>query len=138
MFGRMMFFSSSGVVNPLPGQNLYSAGVPTASSRLRVSADGWIRHVSNGTPFLVHQWHTGGGDTSLYVRFTLISGDAPNIGTLNTWQQLNADRDIGNSVSTLGAFKSSVIKVEIATDSGGTNIISTSSPNYTVEAEVPN
>jgi hypothetical protein len=130
-------FMNAGIVNPLPGQTFYSYGSPTASSRLRVSADGWIRHVDNGTPIQQHQWHTGGGDTSLYVRFTLISGSTPNIGTLNTWQQLNADRDIGNSVSTAGVIKSSNIKVEIATDSGGTNIISTSSPNYTVEAEVP-
>jgi hypothetical protein len=108
----------------------------TVYSTLRVSTDGWIRHDDNGTLLQIHQWHTGGGDTSLYVRFTLISGSNPDIGTLNTWQQLNVNRAIGNSNSTAGTTKSSVIKVEIATDSGGSNIISTSSPNYTVEAEV--
>jgi hypothetical protein len=130
-------FMGGGIVNPLPGETFYSVGSPSASSRLRISTDGWVRHVDNGSPIQKHQWHTGGGDTSLFVRFTLISGTTPNIGTLNTWQQLNADRDIGNSNSIAGSIRSSVIKVEIATDSGGTNIISTSSPNYTVEAEVP-
>jgi hypothetical protein len=129
-------FMGGGIVNPLPGETFSSVGSPTASSRLRISTDGWVLHVNNGSPIQKHQWHTGGGDTSLFVRFTLISGNTPNIGTLNTWQQLNADRDIGYSVSSTG-IASGVIKVEIATDSGGTNIISTSSPNYTVSAEVP-
>jgi hypothetical protein len=72
----------------------------------------------------------------MYVRFTLISGDTPNIGTLNTWQQLNANRDIGNSLSATGV-RSSTIKIEIATDAGGSNIVSTSNPNYVAYAEVP-
>jgi hypothetical protein len=123
------------VVNPLPGETFYvSYDVPVGST-LRVSPDGWVRHVNNGFPISKHKWHTDGGDASMYVRFTLISGDVPNIGTLNTWQQLNADRDIGNFQSAPGS-RSSTIKVEIATDAGGTHIISTSSPNYTVEAEV--
>jgi hypothetical protein len=129
-------FMSGGIVNPLPGVTLSYTHSPTASSRLRISTDGWVRHATTTGPTQKHQWHTGGGDTSLFVRFTLISGATPNIGTLNTWQQLNADRDIGYSASSTG-IASGVIKVEIATDSGGTNIISTSSPNYTVEAEVP-
>jgi hypothetical protein len=132
-----MFMSGGEVVNPLPGEAYYAFSTTSASARLRVSADGWIRSVINGTPSLRHLWHTGGGDPSLYVRFTLISGSTPSIGTLNTWQQLNADRDIGNSQAGNG-LRTSTIKVEIATDAGGANIISTSSPNYVVEAEVDN
>lgn len=34
------------------------------------------------------------------VRFTQNSGDAPNVGTLNTWQTLDTDRAIGYSSTT--------------------------------------
>jgi len=135
MFCRMMF-AAGGIVNPLPGGNFDSGASPSCSSSARFNVNGTVDHVDNGSPVFRHNWHTGGGDTTLYIRFTLQSGDTPNIGTTGTWQQLNTARSIGYSRNTAGV-SSGTIRVQIATDAAGSNIISTSAPtDYSISAEV--
>lgn len=73
-------------------------------------------------------WHDGGGDAGVYVRFTRTAstgdGSAPSTG----WLQMNTTRSVdcvsgaqpGGSDSDSGTYT-----IEFATDSGGANIIST-------------
>lgn len=139
MFAVRPMFSSGGIVNPLPGGTFSAARATTCTSNARFNVDGTVDHVIVGSSTFKHYWHTGGGDTSLYIRFTLVSGDTPNNGTLNTWQQLNSARSIGFTVSGPGTIRSATIRVQIATDAAGTNIIADSGVGggYNIDAEVP-
>ena len=58
-----------------------------------------------------------------WVRLTEVSGLTLTIGTPGTWQQMNAVRTFGAERSLLESTYS--WKIELATDSGGTNIVET-------------
>jgi hypothetical protein len=63
--------------------------------------------------------------TTYYLRATLDSGDSPSLGTLNTWQALSSSRTYAWEAGPGFDVAIGTIKVEIATDSGGTNIVAT-------------
>jgi hypothetical protein len=70
----------------------------------------------NGTPPTGRFW----------IRFTVDSGDTPDTGdSMSTWHTLaSTDRTFGYNRSGTGQDRG-VIKVEIATDSGGSSIVAT-------------
>ena len=86
------------------------------------------------------EWHRAPG-VDYWIRFTLDSGSSPDTGTFGTWQKLHgtssADREFSET-ETAGPFgsyiRSGTVKVEIATDAGGTNIVATGYYKYDVEA----
>ena len=120
-----------------------SSGTPNSTSDLQVDPDnsesGWrfnsdgsIQRNLNGgysawnpTPdeWSARQPITAIGD-NYWIRATLDAGSTPTAGTLNTWQQLSTNREwyISRPVVGVSTF---TVKIEIATDSGGTNIIAT-------------
>lgn len=62
---------------------------------------------------------------SLYIRATLDSGNAPDNGpTLNTWVITTTEREWTWDRSAVGT-NSGTLQIDIATDSGGTDIIAT-------------
>ena len=63
--------------------------------------------------------------SGLYIRATLDSGDTVTTGTLNTWQILSSDRLWTWNYSGVPDTVDGTLKIEIATDSGGSNIIAT-------------
>lgn len=69
-----------------------------------------------------------------WIRVTLTAGDALDTGTAGSWLQLSSDRTFGYSQSGLGS-KSGTFTIEIATDSGGSNIVDTRA-GVTLDAEV--
>ena len=102
----------------------------------RFNSDGTVEHYDSEE---VPTYFDGGSNdwvnvsppgNTYYIRFALQSGPSgPSYGpTLNTWQALTSDRVIRVTDSRPSASYSSetaVFKVEIASDSGGTNIIDT-------------
>lgn len=71
---------------------------------------------------------------NLYVRATNVSGQVLNVGdAAGSWHSLATQRSFGISYTSSGGFDqvSGVKKFELATDSGGTNIVATSS-NITI------
>lgn len=67
---------------------------------------------------------------SLYVRCTQVSGTALNVGdTLSTWHNLTSERTFGLQISTSGGpdLISAELDFDLATDSGGTNIVASAS-----------
>ena len=63
--------------------------------------------------------------TVFYIRATLDSGSSPTSGdTVGSWLALSTDREWLWLRNTVGLTEG-VLKIEIATDSGGTNIVAT-------------
>lgn len=81
-------------------------------------------------------WYPDGSPPTgtYWIRFTVYSGDTPDSGdAMTTWHTLaSVDRTFGYNRSTTGT-ESGIIKVEIATDSGGTNIVATGYYEGTVD-----
>lgn len=61
---------------------------------------------------------------SYWIRATLNAGNAPDSGTLGTWLALTISRSWRWTITGTGTTSGSV-KIEIATDSGGSTIVAT-------------
>lgn len=70
------------------------------------------------------EWASGTPPITYYVRATLDTGTAPSGAALNTWHALTTTRVWTWSQSGDGA-NSGTIKVDIASDSGGLDIVAT-------------
>lgn len=86
-------------------------------------------------------WNSGqpSPDRDYWIRFTANAGDAPDVisHTIGTWAQLNTTRWVGWEVIGLGfQISSGSVKVDIATDSGGSNIVATGYYGGTADMEI--
>jgi len=72
--------------------------------------------------------------SQLWIKATLVSGSSPSTGTMNTWLALSTDRTWSNSVTVQNTTKTSTIQFDLATDSSGSNIISTANITITAQA----
>lgn len=98
-------------------------GSPLAS--VTFNTDGSLSNTGSDND-VAASWYTRvitGIGSGYWIRMTKNSGDSPTSGTLNTWQQLSSARtwewDMANAEAN--------VKLEIATDSGGSNIVATNS-----------
>lgn len=104
-------------------------GGPTHEYRVRLdfNSDGTLdvdRLRNTNTLGIV--WGTG-GVTGLYLRLTVTAGTMTS-GTTGSWLQMNATRSFTKSYTPTGPApdtESVTFTVDIATDSGGSNIIAT-------------
>jgi hypothetical protein len=136
-----MMSAGGGVINPLPGGVVSTTtvgGFPSAT--LNVNRAGTI----TGNPdiddtFVDRDWAMGPSATvgdAYWVRFTQVTGSTLDTGLalLAVWSQLSADRSIGYIRATNGT-DIGTFTVEIATDSGGVNIVGTSTSGaFTITA----
>ena len=105
----------------------------------RFYANGDVRRVFASTYTLFNsgtEWNSSTPGIDYWIRATLDSGNAPNTGassTLNTWHQL-----VGGAAPTYLAWEwlesrdpiaefttAGTLQIDIATDSGGSNIVAT-------------
>lgn len=138
MFAVRPMFAAGKVLPQLTCQGVayyVSNSICTASIELRILPDGtWTVFSANtiatsplGSP-TSGIWHDGGGDASVYVRFTRTAstgdGSAPSTG----WLQMNAMRSV-NCVSEAPPASSDsdsgTYTIEFATDPSGMVIVST-------------
>lgn len=118
--------ATGGVVNnPLPGRFASaSAAFPsTATAELAFVTDGIYTATSQANT----NWFTPttpGIGSSYWVRATLNSGTTPSGPAMGTWVQVNVNRVWSLTQAGIGTV-SCVLDLAVATDSGGTNIVST-------------
>lgn len=125
-----------GVVNPLPIPDLTDTVVDPADASCSVvfGSDGTASRDGFGAPTNFN-WYgsapiTGIGNTH-WIRLTVNSGTAPNSGdSTAAWLQMNATRQWGLARTTIGTNTGNYT-IQIATDSGGANIVSTVTFNMT-------
>jgi hypothetical protein len=134
MMSMLLGAGGSFIVNPLPGGSSAANRVGICGVTLLFNPDGTVTATkSPGTANWVigpvnHRWCLITPPQTYYVRATVTSG-AIDSGTTGTWLSLDTARswavsDPGNSSATL--------LIEIASDSGGNNIITSGS--YTITA----
>lgn len=138
----MLLAGGNPVVTPLAGGTSTDiATSPTnAECSWRFNADGTVDllRVNSGNTLNQQQWYrpTGGTPGSGYwIRMTPTAGTF-NVGDLTgTWLQLNAARSWGRlRTSDAAGTDTATGTVEIATDSGGVNIVTSGS--YTARGQV--
>jgi hypothetical protein len=125
----------------LSGAIIFDVDTTQATCGIRVNLDGTIDKLQGPASYTqissATDWVIPNAQSSVahWVRFERISGDTIDFtGTLSTWQQLNANREINYDVNSV-SIRSGIYSVEIALDSGGTNIVA-GPVNYTITAEV--
>lgn len=133
MFASRTFFGAGGgIVNPLP--TLAASGsfsLPgSGSASCTIQSNGYINCAGSdgeqdGNWFFPNE--TGIG-AAYWVRVTA-AGDTPS-GTLNTWLALSGNRVF--SLSSSNGSKSCALTIQIATDSSGTNVVTSGSCDLTV------
>ena len=100
-----------------------------ATAGWRFKSDGSVqRRIGTGgfSPWMPSvEWFNSEPGSTYYLRATANAGDAPTLGTLNTWISLATDPQYDWEHTTPAGTKDGSVKIEIATDSGGTNIVAT-------------
>ena len=110
----------------------YSGGEPS-SAQINFLSDGTWNATLEASAGKSGNWATpttAGAGSSYYIRFTrtFFSGGGGNSATASTgWLQLNATRDIFVTRTSGFGVTTADFTIEIATDSGGSNIIATAS-----------
>ncbi len=99
----------------------------TAGVRFNRNGSISVRNTVSGGAYVTsaRRWTTSTSATigdSHYIRFTQIAGDAPTLGTLNTWQQMNTDRVLQLSETIANAVAQGTYGVAIATTPGGDSL----------------
>ncbi len=80
-------------------------------------------------------WRTGGGTGSDYwIRWTNTSGTLSS-GTAGSWLSLASNRAFGVTFTSPNGSKTCVGTVEIATDSGGANVVASGSVSITAQVD---
>lgn len=148
-------FSGFNITNPLTGGSATSFKVsPTnAYAGWRFNTDGTIDKMNSQTTATFNltnnqQWFqpTGTAPATYYIRATVASGTGPTygrsssnptVGTIGSWEALSTERSWYSS-RTLDSSGGSYSKltIEIASDSGGTNIVTTGTFDIEVEIEI--
>jgi hypothetical protein len=103
-----------------------------------LNSDGTITAYTTGSGYAAGSWYwptTTNIGSGAWVRITYVSGDALDSGTdwylaPGTWNSLAAGANIGFAGGS-AAGRLAVYTIEIATDSGGSTIVSTG--NYTFD-----
>lgn len=116
----------------------HGPGTGLAAASVRFRRDGSIESREGAASAWVPmgQWYRGGaadvGDTH-WLRAVNLGGDALNAGTLDTWLQLNVDREFTQSLASGPAIERTGLQYRISTSSGGSPIVC--SGQGTLEAE---
>jgi hypothetical protein len=133
--------SNNGAIVPtLAGGTTLSEGTSPQTATVSVLRNGTITSNGDDTTFSTQYWHTSGSATigdSYWVRFTRVTGGPPTyyIGdAVSTWHQITTTRYFGHD-SPEGYDEQGTYTIEIASDSGGVTIVSTSASGaYSVRA----
>lgn len=107
-----------------------------ASASITLVTDGSVSKIGNQPGSSMSNWYlpnTVGIGTSHWVRATVTSGTLTS-GTAGTWLQLSSNRTWNKQQTIIGA-SSVTFTLELATDSGGANIVATCSVTLTAEVD---
>lgn len=124
--------SNGGTLNPSA-----SAMAPTSAiATLTFGTDGTITIAGSGTSNQTAYWYkpaTSGIGSSYWLRVTVNSGSSLTGSSTGTWLQLSTSRSF-NLTSSGNGVLSTNITIEIATDSGGSNIVASASATLSADS----
>lgn len=115
----------------------FSTSPATATATTTFQTDGSVTHATSSSPGPMSSWflpNVAGIGNSHWVRATIVSGTFTT-GTAGSWLALSSLRTWTKTQNVVGASTVS-FTLELATDSGGTNIVKTASCSLTAEMDV--
>jgi hypothetical protein len=134
----VMMGVSSPIVNPLVGGTAFDGVLAPADAfaAWRFNPDGSIDSREGTFTNNVQQWYLpvgGTPGTGYWIRYVKDSGsDTPTGSAMSTWLQLNSAQTWTITEAGIGSGDCNGT-ISIASDSGGTNIVSTGSFNLIVD-----
>ena len=133
---QMLLGAGGGVVSPLPtlSSNDTQLSPTDPFALITFGANGQIISTNDGT----FNWFApavAGVGATYWVRATVNSGTSPSGQPVGSWLQLDVDRTWILSRSTVGITTCS-LTFQIATDSGGANIIASGIGSITTIEEI--
>jgi hypothetical protein len=141
----MMLLASSGgagVINPIPAPSAsaFELNPTDATCSIIFDTDGDGTTTSSSAADVPFNWHTSaptvGIGAGFWLRFTLNSGNAATGGSaVGVWHQLSTARSLSMTEAGLGT-RTGNFTVEIATDSGGANIVGSDTFSLTSSSEL--
>jgi len=104
----------------------------TAEAGVRLNADGTVDQNVGGTysqiDAVTGDWRNGLPENGEYARFTRTLGDSSDFtGTLGSWTAISTNPEIFYQHANNDTERDGTYTIEIATDSGGTNIVASGS-----------
>lgn len=132
MIQMLMATGGSFVVNDLTLVSVDGFGQSFATALANYRDDGRITDVDDR---MVDNWGsptTSGAGAAYWVRATLISGATPDGSALNTWHQMSTNPFWSITRNGDGITWSN-LNIQIASDSGGSNILDTHTLELTAE-----
>jgi hypothetical protein len=108
-----------------------------ATATTALQTDGSVTHGSSSFPGVFADWflpNTAAIGNGFWIRATIISGTFSS-GTAGTWLQLNAARTWTRQQTVIGV-STVVFTLELATDSGGANIVKSCQCTLTATVDV--
>jgi hypothetical protein len=131
----MLLTSKTRVVSPIPVFYISDNAInpDDAVAGVTFSPNGILAGLGTGTS-VGNNWFsptTSAAGDNYWIRLTVNSGTSPSSGTTGTWLQLNTNRS-WDWVVSVNITITADVTIQIASDSGGTNIVSTAS-NVLVE-----
>jgi hypothetical protein len=139
MMTQMLMGGGGGLVIPMPGGSTSDTVFDPADAlaTVTINRDGTLTGTGGDFGFS-HNWYRNGGATigdGFWVRATVTSGGLSGGSGTGTWLQLSSSRNWQRNRTTVGS-SAGTITLEIATDSGGTNIVTSGSYTLTATVEI--
>jgi hypothetical protein len=140
MMNMLIGAGGDAIITPLPGGTSSGAntgGIVTVN--LTFGNDGSVVATGTGVAYWItgpvnHRWCASLPSSTYYVRATVTSGEVSG-GTTGTWLSTDVNRSWSRNRDATG-ISSATLLIEIATDSNGSNIITSGS--YTITAIIEN
>ncbi len=128
-------FQAAAIVNPLPGGTVFDVVTDPEDALARLTFVG-NGQVQNQYSAVLHDWFvptTTNIGNNYWIRATLQSGALSGGDSVGVWLNIGLSRNWQRNRTSPGTSTAQLL-IEIATDSGGTNIVT--SGTYTLEAQV--
>lgn len=109
--GIQSAFLGVGLSSSITAPSVAVGGVDTGPVSVEIvySTDGKLRSTFNGNTTIEGDWVTpNSANAEWEIRATLVSGDTPSSGSLNTWQALSSVRGWSLIRSTVGVSQSNL------------------------------
>jgi hypothetical protein len=137
-FAVRTFFGAGGVINPIPINSFGRIALDPADATVTLEFDTDGDGSMQGNVTNAFEWFspvTPGIGTGYWIRLTVNSGTSPSGSAVGSWLQLSSARSWSLTRTTIGTFTGNYT-LEIATDSGGTNIVASQTINMTAQVTV--
>lgn len=122
--------ASTGQVS-ISNQAIIASGTTSQTAAYQANLSGAIRGGENGVYSSLETWLRSGAASDYEIRATLLSGDAVESGTMNTWQGLGTTREWSQDAKLYDTEYYSILTIEIRLAASPFTVLDTATVSLT-------